>query len=86
MLNPFRARYSTYMRAGYRWHELKLTRRRYLTWQVPFTRQYSIAWTQSQIDKDVERADQEVTEFNGKLVGKAEVTRRFQNEERYDGG
>ncbi len=71
------------MRDGYRWHELHLTRRRYLTWQVPFTRSYSIAWTQSQIDKDVARA---VEEVGGSLVGKAEFTRRFLNEEKYDGG
>lgn len=70
------------MRGGYRWHELKL-RRRYLTWQMPFSRPYSIAWTQHQIDKDVERA---VQEFENGLIGTAEITRRFANEERYDGG
>ncbi len=76
----------TYMRDGYRWHEIHLTRRRYLTWQMPFTRPYSIAQTQRQIDNDVARADQSVMEFNGKLVGAEEVRRRFLNEEKYDGG
>ncbi len=71
------------MRGGYRWHEFKLTRRRWITWQMPFTRPYSIAWTQKQIDQDVARA---VEEYEGGLIGESEVRRRFEHEERYDSG
>ena len=44
----------TYMRAGWRWYEIKVARRRWLTWQMPFTRTYSIAWSQGVIDDDRE--------------------------------
>ena len=83
MFKWFQHRHQTYMRDGYRWHELHLTQRRYLTWQMPFTRPYSIAQTQRQIDSDVALA---VEDVGGALVGKAEFTRRFLNEEKYDGG
>ncbi len=76
-------RYKTYYRGGYRWHEFQIGRRWFLTWQVPFWRHYSIAWSQEQIDKDVARAMMEV---QNSLVGEAELRRRFLNEEVYDGG
>lgn len=83
MFNWLRARHQSYNRGGYRWHELRIGRRRWMTWQLPFFRSYSIAWSQEQIDRDVARA---LTEVNAGLVGKAELTRRFLSEERYDGG
>lgn len=49
-------RYKTYFRHGYRWFELRIGQRRWVTWQMPFLRSYSIAWTQQRIDEDVAKA------------------------------
>lgn len=50
------SRYKTYYRDGYHWHELRIGRRRWITWQKPFVRYYSIAWTQQRIDQDLDKA------------------------------
>ena len=72
--------HKTYMRGGYRWHELKFGRRRWITWQMPFTRTYSIAWSQAEIDKSVELG---MAEVKNSLVGEAEYRRRIEAEEHY---
>jgi len=72
----------SYMRGGYRWYELKLGRRRWMTWQAPFFRTYSIAWSQAKIDADVEQVKAQVQAG----LRPADDVRRAMSEERYDIG
>ena len=62
------------MRDGYRWYELKIGRRRWLTWQMPFTRYYSIAWSQGVIDRDREEEIAiQVAEFRAGLIADVDL-------------
>ena len=63
-----------YMRDGYRWYELKISRRKWLTWQIPFTRSYSIAWSQGVIDRDrEEEIATQVAEFRAGLIADVDL-------------
>jgi hypothetical protein len=64
----------TYMRSGWRWYEIKIGRRRWLTWQIPFTRRYSIAWSQGVIDQDrEEEIAQAVEEYRAGLMAEVDI-------------
>jgi hypothetical protein len=64
------------MRSGYRWYELKVSRRRWITWQIPFTRSYSIAWSQGIIDQDRdEEIATKISDFRAGLIADIDLSR-----------
>jgi hypothetical protein len=71
--------YHTYLLQGYRWHELRLTRKRHWTW-CTFRRPYSIAQTQAVIERDVQWA---LLDGKHDRISESELRRRFSNEETY---